>query len=78
MQPRLVTSDNLLLSIQEKIKWADAMSELDKKHRKDLEEKTEEVKKSLSFKVSNSVLHFSLQISTMGGPVFGHALLCLK
>lgn len=78
MQPRLVTSDNLLLSIQEKIKWADAMSELDKKHRKDLEEKTEEVKKSLSFKVSNSVLHFSLQISTMSGPVFGHALLCLK
>lgn len=44
------TSENLLVSIQEKIKWADAMSEVDKKHRKDVEEKVEEVKKSL-FKV---------------------------
>ncbi|XP_019186039.1 PREDICTED: COP9 signalosome complex subunit 7-like isoform X2 [Ipomoea nil] len=46
----LTTSDNLLISIQEKIKWADTMSELDKKHKKDMEEKVEEVKKSLSFK----------------------------
>ncbi|XP_061375869.1 COP9 signalosome complex subunit 7 isoform X1 [Gastrolobium bilobum] len=43
----LSTSENLLVSIQEKIKWADAMSEIDKKHRKDVEEKVEEVKKSI-------------------------------
>lgn len=49
---RLTTSDNLLVSIQEKIKWADNMSELDKKHRKDVEDRVEEVKKSLSLKVS--------------------------
>ncbi|CBI16662.3 hypothetical protein PVL29_019779 [Vitis rotundifolia] len=46
----LGTSDNLLLSIQEKIKWADTMSELDKKHRKEVEERVEEVKKSFSVK----------------------------
>ncbi|KAL9434831.1 hypothetical protein AB3S75_021156 [Citrus x aurantiifolia] len=46
----LTTSDNLLISIQEKIKWADTMNEMDKKHRKDLEEKVEEAKKSLSHK----------------------------
>ncbi|GAB4844288.1 COP9 signalosome complex subunit 7 [Ancistrocladus abbreviatus] len=46
----LATSDNLLLSIQEKIKWADTMSELDKKHRKEVEDKVEEVKKSLTHK----------------------------
>lgn len=50
---RLGTSDSLLASIQEKIKWADTMSEFDKKHRKDVEERVEEVKKSLSFKVSS-------------------------
>lgn len=49
---RLATSDNLLVSIQEKIKWADSMSELDKKHSKDVEDRVEEVKKSLSLKVS--------------------------
>ncbi|XP_012083695.1 COP9 signalosome complex subunit 7 isoform X3 [Jatropha curcas] len=47
----LATSDNLLVSIQEKIKWADTMSELDKKHRKDVEDRVEEVKKSLSLKL---------------------------
>ncbi|XP_059450459.1 COP9 signalosome complex subunit 7 isoform X1 [Corylus avellana] len=46
----LATSDNLLVSIQEKIKWADSMSELDKKHRKEVEDRVEEVKKSLSLK----------------------------
>ncbi|XP_019188738.1 PREDICTED: COP9 signalosome complex subunit 7-like isoform X3 [Ipomoea nil] len=46
----LMTSDNLLVSIQEKIKWADTMSQLDKKHHKDIEEKVDEVKKTLSFK----------------------------
>ncbi|XP_077235325.1 COP9 signalosome complex subunit 7-like isoform X3 [Tasmannia lanceolata] len=43
----LNTSDNLLISIQEKIKWADTMSELDKKHRKEIEDKVEDVKKNL-------------------------------
>ncbi|XP_022867617.1 COP9 signalosome complex subunit 7-like isoform X4 [Olea europaea var. sylvestris] len=46
----LSTSDNLLVSIQEKIRWADNMSEMDKKHRKGVEERVEEVKKTLSFK----------------------------
>ncbi|GKU88493.1 hypothetical protein SLEP1_g2752 [Rubroshorea leprosula] len=46
----LATSDNLLITIQEKIKWADTMSELDKKHGKDIEDRVEEVKKSLSHK----------------------------
>ncbi|KAK8474755.1 hypothetical protein V6N11_008839 [Hibiscus sabdariffa] len=46
----LETSDNLLISIQEKIKWADTMSELDKKHRKEVEDRVEEVKKSISTK----------------------------
>lgn len=46
----LTTSDNLLVSIQEKIKWADTMSESDKKHRKEVEDRVEEVKKSLSLK----------------------------
>jgi len=49
---RLDTSDDLLVSIQEKIKWADSTSELDKKHQKDVEYRVEEVKKSLSLKVS--------------------------
>ncbi|CAJ2651541.1 COP9 signalosome complex subunit 7 isoform X3 [Trifolium pratense] len=43
----LSTSENMLVSIQDKIKWADSMSEVDKKHRKDVEEKVDEVKKSL-------------------------------
>ncbi|KMZ71118.1 COP9 signalosome complex subunit 7 [Zostera marina] len=43
----LGTSDNLLHTIQEKIKWADTMSEVDKKHRKEIEDKVEDVKKTL-------------------------------
>ncbi|PIN20679.1 hypothetical protein CDL12_06637 [Handroanthus impetiginosus] len=46
----LSTSDDLLVSIQEKIKWADSMNEMDKKHRKEVEERVEEVKKTLSLK----------------------------
>ncbi|XP_039008204.1 COP9 signalosome complex subunit 7-like [Hibiscus syriacus] len=46
----LLTSDNLLISIQEKIKWADNMSEFDKKHLKEVEDRVEEVKKSISAK----------------------------
>ncbi|XP_077236822.1 COP9 signalosome complex subunit 7-like isoform X3 [Tasmannia lanceolata] len=48
----LTTSDNLLVSIQEKIKWADTMGELDKKHRKKIEDKVEEAKKNLKYTVS--------------------------
>ncbi|KAK6918650.1 hypothetical protein RJ641_017072 [Dillenia turbinata] len=47
---KLQTSGDLLVSIQEKIKWADTMSELDKKHHKEVEDRMEEVKKSLSIK----------------------------
>ena len=43
LKHRLSTSENLLVSIQEKIKWADAMSEIEKKRRKDVEEKVLEV-----------------------------------
>uniref|UniRef100_A0A7N0TDI4 PCI domain-containing protein n=1 Tax=Kalanchoe fedtschenkoi TaxID=63787 RepID=A0A7N0TDI4_KALFE len=46
----LATSDNLLLSIQEKIKWADTMSELDKKQKTEYEVKVDEAKKLLSLK----------------------------
>ncbi|XP_038680667.1 COP9 signalosome complex subunit 7-like isoform X2 [Tripterygium wilfordii] len=51
----LTTSDNLLVSIKEKIKWADNMSELDKKHQKDLEDRVEDVKKSLAVKKLQTV-----------------------
>ncbi|KAG4132575.1 hypothetical protein ERO13_D08G040200v2 [Gossypium hirsutum] len=46
----LATSDNLLVTIQDKIKWADTMSELDKKHRKELEDRVMEVRKAVSVK----------------------------
>lgn len=46
----LSTSDSLLISIQDKIKWADNMSELDKKHKKEADERMEEAKKALSLK----------------------------
>ncbi|KAG4132574.1 hypothetical protein ERO13_D08G040200v2 [Gossypium hirsutum] len=48
----LATSDNLLVTIQDKIKWADTMSELDKKHRKELEDRVMEVRKAVSVKCS--------------------------
>uniref|UniRef100_R7WAG1 Uncharacterized protein n=1 Tax=Aegilops tauschii TaxID=37682 RepID=R7WAG1_AEGTA len=43
----LGTSDNLLHQIQEKIKWADTTSELNKKHQKEFEDRVEEAKKSV-------------------------------
>ncbi|XP_051146791.1 COP9 signalosome complex subunit 7-like isoform X1 [Andrographis paniculata] len=46
----LSTSENLLVSIQDKIKWADTMSEQDKTHKKDIDEKVDEMKKTLSMK----------------------------
>ncbi|KAF5768632.1 hypothetical protein HanXRQr2_Chr14g0638631 [Helianthus annuus] len=48
----LSTSDNLLITIQDKIKWADTMSEMDKKHKKEAGERMEEMKKTISLKVS--------------------------
>ncbi|KMS99922.1 hypothetical protein BVRB_1g017680 isoform A [Beta vulgaris subsp. vulgaris] len=51
----LSTSDNLLLTIQEKIKWADTMSELDKKHKKEVDDRVEDVKKTLSLKKLHTV-----------------------
>ncbi|KAK6920372.1 hypothetical protein RJ641_016276 [Dillenia turbinata] len=50
----LQTSADLLISIQEKIKWADTMSELDKKHHKEVEDRIDEVKKSLSIKAADN------------------------
>lgn len=58
---RLSTSENMLVSIQDKIKWADSMSENDKKHRKDVEEKVDEVKKTL-FKVG-WIYFYSISLS---------------
>ncbi|KAL6494131.1 COP9 signalosome complex subunit 7 [Orobanche gracilis] len=46
----LSTSESLLGSIQEKIKWADTMNEMDKKHRKEVDERVEEAKRTLSLK----------------------------
>ncbi|KAF5790264.1 hypothetical protein HanXRQr2_Chr09g0381141 [Helianthus annuus] len=43
-------SDDLLTTIQEKIKWADSMCELDKKHKKENVEMLEEAKNALSLK----------------------------
>ncbi|KAF6146126.1 hypothetical protein GIB67_015564 [Kingdonia uniflora] len=40
------SSDNLLVSIQDKIKWADTKSEMNKKHQKDVEDRMEAAKKS--------------------------------
>ncbi|XP_023006627.1 COP9 signalosome complex subunit 7-like isoform X2 [Cucurbita maxima] len=63
----LTTSDNLLVSIQDKIKWADNMSELDKKHRKDVEDRVEEVKKSLSMKANIDIREHEEIYSEPGG-----------
>ncbi|XP_072960834.1 COP9 signalosome complex subunit 7-like isoform X2 [Typha angustifolia] len=43
----LGTSDSILHLIQENIKWADTTSEANKKHRKEAEDKVEQVKKSV-------------------------------
>ncbi|XP_009335565.2 COP9 signalosome complex subunit 7 isoform X1 [Pyrus x bretschneideri] len=46
----LDTSSNLLISIQEKMKWADTMTEVAKEHKKEVGNTVEEVKKSISIK----------------------------
>ncbi|OVA11888.1 Proteasome component (PCI) domain [Macleaya cordata] len=64
----LATSDNLLHSIQDKIKWADTRSELDKKHRKEVEDRVEEVKKSLSLKADTEFRgHEEISYAEPGG-----------
>ncbi|KAG8391520.1 hypothetical protein BUALT_Bualt01G0196200 [Buddleja alternifolia] len=63
----LSTSENLLVSIQEKIKWADTMGEMDKKHRKEVDEKVEEVKKTLSLKADNEFRGHEEIFSEHGG-----------
>ncbi|KAL2330069.1 hypothetical protein Fmac_017650 [Flemingia macrophylla] len=45
----LSKSEILVASIQENIKWADNTSEIVKKHRKEVEERVKEVKKSVKF-----------------------------
>jgi COP9 signalosome complex subunit 7 len=54
MTGRLGNSDNLLLTIQEKIKWADSMSEVDRRHKKEVEDKAEEMRKTI--KVSDILI----------------------
>ncbi|XP_065634875.1 COP9 signalosome complex subunit 7 isoform X2 [Quercus suber] len=49
----LENSDNVLLTIQEKIKWAETKSVSDTKHQEEVKERVEEVKKSLSLKGYN-------------------------
>lgn len=65
----MATSDNLLISIQEKIKWADTMSESDKKHCKEVDERIEDAKKMLTLKVSK--LQFSVSFFPYFGMLFG-------
>ncbi|XP_031250831.1 COP9 signalosome complex subunit 7-like isoform X1 [Pistacia vera] len=48
----LDNSDNLLSTIQEKIKWAEMMSEADKNHKKEVKSRLQEAKKSLHHKAS--------------------------
>ncbi|OAY49414.1 COP9 signalosome complex subunit 7 isoform X3 [Manihot esculenta] len=66
----LATSEDLLVSIQEKIKWADTTSELDKQHRKDVEDRVEEVKKSLSLKKLHTVSRPTLTSEAMTRSTF--------
>ncbi|KAJ0105267.1 hypothetical protein Patl1_18421 [Pistacia atlantica] len=49
---RLDNSDNLLSTIEEKIKWAEMMSEADKNHKKEVKSRLQEAKKSLHHKAS--------------------------
>ncbi|CAA0839051.1 COP9 signalosome complex subunit 7 [Striga hermonthica] len=61
------TSDSLLVSIQEKIKWADNMAEMDKKHREEIDERVEEVRKTLSLKVDIDLRGHEELFSEHGG-----------
>ncbi|KAH9543938.1 hypothetical protein CY35_13G091800 [Sphagnum magellanicum] len=52
----LGNSDSLLLTIQEKIKWADSMSELDRRHKKEVEDKAEEIRKTIKKSLYDTVV----------------------
>jgi COP9 signalosome complex subunit 7 len=54
MTGRLDNFDNLLLTIQEKIKWVDSMNEVDQHHKKEVEDKAEEMWKTI--KVSDIII----------------------
>jgi COP9 signalosome complex subunit 7 len=51
---KLDNFDNLLLTIQEKIKWVDSMSEVEWHHKKEVEDKAEEMWKTI--KVSDVLI----------------------
>jgi COP9 signalosome complex subunit 7 len=51
---RLGNSNNLLLTIQKKIEWVDNMSEVDRHHKKEVENKVEEMWKTI--KVSDIMI----------------------
>ena len=63
----LDTSNNLLISIQEKIKWADAMTEVAKEHKREVENRVEEVKKSISMKADVDLRGHEETYSEPGG-----------
>ncbi|KAJ3678707.1 hypothetical protein LUZ60_002510 [Juncus effusus] len=50
----LGTSESMLETIQDKIKWADSMNEASLKHKKEIEDKVDEVKKSLKAEMGGS------------------------
>lgn len=56
---RLGNTDNLLLAIQDKIKWADSMSDTDRKHKKEVEDKAEELRKSIKVSGVKLLIQFS-------------------
>ncbi|KAB2631887.1 COP9 signalosome complex subunit 7-like [Pyrus ussuriensis x Pyrus communis] len=62
----LDTSSNLLISIQEKMKWADTMTEVAKEHKKEVGNTVEEVKKSISIKKFPTVSRPTLTSGGMG------------
>jgi len=55
---RLGNFGNLLLTIQEKIKWANNMSEVDQHHKNEVEDKVEEMRKTI--KVSDIMISLHL------------------
>ncbi|KAK9911002.1 hypothetical protein M0R45_034931 [Rubus argutus] len=63
----LVTSDNLLISIQEKMSWADKMTELNKQHKMEIEDKVDEVKRSYSLKADSDFRGHEEIYSESGG-----------
>jgi len=65
MTGRLDKSYNLLLTIQEKIKWVDNMNEVDRHHKKEIEDKVKEMWKII--KVSDILI--SLQYDAPPSPL---------